>query len=296
METSSKSPKVSVVLTTYKRGHILAETIEAILGQTFADFELLICDDCSPDETERVCRRYENTDARVHYRRRQKNMGMPKNLNEGILASTGDYVANLHDGDMFDPMLLEKWSAALDKYPNAAFVFNAYREVDREGKTVHLWREPLGPCIQGRVLLEEIYFRRWMFDSPVWGTVMCRRSAYLKAGLFDPRFGYVSDVDMWLRLAEENEVAYVAEPLIGLPTTEALPKSWKGVPGSEQIRTQVERMFLEARIRHNRGRPGRLILELMRHGAFVAMARSYRVACRVKARLRRETRGKDPSQ
>ena len=285
IEIPPNAPKVSVVLTTYRRAHILGETIESILRQTYQDFELLIQDDCSPDDTETVGRFYEKRDPRVRYRRTRKNVGMPENLNEGIQASRGEYVANLHDGDIFDPTLLEKWSAALDAYPNAAFVFNAYRGLDNNGEVVQLCREPLGPCVSGHALLEQIYFRRWMFNSPVWGTVMGRRAAYLKAGLFDPRFGFVADVDMWMRLAEDYDVAYIPEPLIGLPTNEALPKSWTGVAAAASMRMQIEQMFLEARRRFYRGRRARLLLELMKHRLFIAMARSYWFACGVKARI-----------
>jgi glycosyltransferase involved in cell wall biosynthesis len=196
---AGKAPKISVVLTTYKRALILPATIDSILAQTFTDFELIIRDDCSPDETEAVGRRYEKLDPRVRYRREPKNIGMPGNLNAGILASSGEFVANLHDGDFYEQTLLEKWCAALDAHPNAAFVFNAYRGIDAEGRTTQVWREPLAPCVPGSTLLEEIYFRRWRFDSPVWGTVMARRAVYLEAGLFDPRFGLVADVDMWMK-------------------------------------------------------------------------------------------------
>ncbi len=285
--TPARTPKVSVVLTTYKRAHILPATIDSILAQTFRDFELVICDDCSPDETEKVGREYERADPRVRYQRMAKNIGMPGNLNAGILASSGDYIANLHDGDLYEPTLIEKWCAALDACPRAAFVFNAYRAIDGNGKTVRIYREPLGLCAPGSQLLEEIFFRRWMFDSPVWGTVMGRRSAYLSAGLFDPRFGFVADVDMWLRLAEDYDVAYIGEPLIGLPSTETVPKSWEAVVTHEQMRKQLERMFREARVRHYQRRRGRLMLELARHQSFVLAARAFHAACWVKAQARR---------
>jgi hypothetical protein len=137
----------------------------------------------------------------------------------------------------------------------------------------------------GSMLLEDMYFRHWRFDSPVWGTVMARRSAYLEAGLFDPRFGFVADVDMWLRLAENYDVAYIAEPLIGLASRETVPRIW----GDAEKLTQkhIERMFREARIRHFGGRPARQRLELMRHRAYIARVRVYRAGSIVKSWLRR---------
>jgi len=122
--------RVSVVLTTYKRAHILSQTIDFILRQTLRDFELIISDDCSPDETQAIGRRYEKLDNRVRYRRNNRNLNMPGNLNAGIREARGEYIANLHDGDVYDAHLLEKWAGALDAQPSAAFVFNAYRELD----------------------------------------------------------------------------------------------------------------------------------------------------------------------
>ena len=78
---------VSVVLTTYNRASLVGKTIESILNQTFRDFELIVCDDCSSDSTEQVCAEYAGRDPRVRYIRNNKNVGMPKNLNTGIRGS-----------------------------------------------------------------------------------------------------------------------------------------------------------------------------------------------------------------
>ncbi|HME71468.1 MAG TPA: glycosyltransferase family 2 protein, partial [Myxococcota bacterium] len=171
-----KDMKISVVLTTYKRAHLLARTIDSILVQTNPDFELIVSDNCSPDNTEEIGRKYEALDSRVRYRRNNQNLLMPGNLNAGIREAQGEYVANLHDGDVYDARLLEKWAGALDTYPSAAFVFNAYRSLDELENETKIDREPLPPCFPGTLLLEKIYFRRWRFNSPVWGTVMARRT------------------------------------------------------------------------------------------------------------------------
>lgn len=269
-------PRVSVVLPTFKRDHVVGITIESILAQTFRDYELLICDDCSPDATSVVCRRFEELDSRVSYERNERNLGMPRNLLTGLSRARGDYVAILHDGDLYEPMLLERWVDALDACPSAGFVFNAYRVVDAQGAEIALYREPLGECQPGRILIEHIYLRRWRFDSPVWGTTMFRRTAYDAAGALDARFGFFADVDLWLRLAESFAVAYVAEPLIGLPNREVLPRLFQ--LGSWEEQRTVERIFLEARLRLFRGRPFRLGLELARHGGHVVASRLWRYA------------------
>src|ERR1700694_558811 len=140
---STSAPKVSVILTTFNRASVLGQTIEDILNQTFSDFELLIADDCSSDDTRDVCAGYAKQDKRIRYQRNQVNRGMPDNLNLAIQASVGEYVANLHDGDKYDQTLLEKWKEALDRAPNAAFVFNQYRVICAGESSERIYAESL---------------------------------------------------------------------------------------------------------------------------------------------------------
>jgi glycosyltransferase involved in cell wall biosynthesis len=279
----SAALRVSICLVTYNRSAELCKTLDSLLVQTFSDFELIICDDCSPDNTQQICLKYEKRDSRIRYRRNRRNLGMPGNLNSSILASSGEYIANLHDGDIYDPTLLEKWSRSLDAYPQAAFVFNAYRDLDTDGKERVIYREPLPKCVPGHVLLEDIFFKRWRFDSPVFGTVMARRSAYEEIGLFNKRFGFFSDVDMWMRLAERYSVAYINEPLISLPSKKIVPRQFT-LSFWEEQRT-VERIFWDARLRHYRERSLRLLVEIVRHGCFVMASRTWKLALMVRRRL-----------
>jgi glycosyltransferase involved in cell wall biosynthesis len=271
-------PRVSIVLTTYNRAEALKQTLDTLVTQTLRDFELIICDDASTDNTEDVARRYTAGDRRIVYRRNTRNLRMPGNLNEGIRNAQGTYIANLHDGDIYAPRLLEKWAEALDRFPTAAFVFNQYRALDDKGAEERIYREDLGEIVPGRELLERWYFRRWRFDSPVWGTVMARRDAYISAGLFDPRFSFISDVDMWMRLAEEHDAAYIAEPLISLPSRSALPRKWN-IREDRLLRT----MYWEARMRHFRKRPARKGMEAIRHVCFALAGQAFRTAAASKA-------------
>jgi glycosyltransferase involved in cell wall biosynthesis len=275
---------ISVILVTYGRAGLLPGTIESILDQTLQDFELVISDDCSPDATEAVCRKYAREDKRVRYRRNATRLGMPGNLNAAIREVTGEMIANLHDGDLYERRLLDRWRSALFECPKAAFVFNSYRLLAPDGSTRAISREHLPRCFPGRVLLEDIYFHRWRFGSPVWGTVMTRRSAYDAVGLFDERFGFYADVDMWMRLAEKFSVAYVDEPLITLPSRDAVPQLFSVTP-DEEART-LRRMFWEARMRHYRHRPVRRALEAGRHGAFTVGAVAVDRTLRARRRLR----------
>jgi glycosyltransferase involved in cell wall biosynthesis len=279
----STAPAVSVVLVAYNRAQVLPRTLDSLLAQTYADFELIVSDDCSTDETESVVRRYEDLDERVRYRRNDTNLSMPGNLNAAIRDSQGEFIANLHDGDVYDPSLLEEWVDALERCEGAAFVFNAYRLLNREGDTVRIFKESLPQCVPGSQLLEQIFFRRWRFDSPVWGTVMARRSAYEATGLFDERFGFCSDVDMWMRFAGRYRVAYVSKPLISLAGKDELAS---GNPEEYwHQRRLAYRMFLEARERHYAGRKVLLAREKAKHYLFVALFAVYYCALWIRREL-----------
>jgi glycosyltransferase involved in cell wall biosynthesis len=264
-EHSDGAPPVSVVLATFNRVNLLGDTLRMVLAQTLDDFELIVCDDGSTDGTPVVMAEWAARDPRILYVRQPRNLGLAGNVRRGIALAKAELVAVLYDGDVYDPRLLERWVAALGVCPEAAFVFNAYNQLGADGRIERTYREHLACCVPGRVLLERLYFRRWHFSSPVWGTVMFRKSKYLAAGGLDTRFSPIADVDLYMRLAETNCVAYVPEPLIGLASREAVPKLFR------HPQRLVRRAFREARVRHYRDRPLRLRAEMLRHWAFAAV-------------------------
>lgn len=215
-------PPVSICLVTYNRAELLPRTLDSLLAQSFTDYELIISDDCSSDGTEDVCHSYAARDARIRYIRQPSNLGMPGNLNASLQAASGEYLANLHDGDIYRHDLIARWKSALDSNPSAGFVFNAYlirgnaRSPDRSrgvSTSDRVWGERFPPLIPGACLGRRLMSNR---SSCVFGTVMARRTVYDRVGWFDATFGEFSDVDMWMRIARDYDVAYVDEPLIEL--------------------------------------------------------------------------------
>lgn len=265
-EPGERIPLVSVVLATFNRAYLLEDTLRMVLGQTLDDFELIVCDDGSTDGTPVVMAEWAARDPRIVYVRQPRNLGLAENVRRGIALTKAELVAVLYDGDVYDPSLLERWVTALRTCPEAAFAFNAYNRLGVDGSIRATYREHLDSCTPGRVLLERLYFRRWHFSSPVWGTVMLRKSKYVAAGGLDTRFSFIADVDLYLRLAETNCVAYIPEPLIGLASRETVPKLFRPAP-----KRLVRQAFREARIRHYRDRPLRLRVEMLRHWTFAAI-------------------------
>jgi cellulose synthase/poly-beta-1,6-N-acetylglucosamine synthase-like glycosyltransferase len=215
---SSLLPFVSICLLTYKRAQVLPQSLDSLLAQTHGDFELIINDDCSPDDTERVAREYEKRDSRVRYYRNARNLRYADNQNAALSRAHSDYVAIVHDGDVYRGDLIEQWTRALMAYPTAALVFNTVETMDREGRIIDIYRHTYPPLISGSELLTEMLLRP---DSPIFGIVMIRKSCVKVVGPFDTTLPTLADVDMWMRLLARFDAAYVAEPLLQIAAREA---------------------------------------------------------------------------
>lgn len=195
---------------------------------------------------------------------------MPANLNAGIARTQFEFIANLHDGDVYHPNLVEKWREALLRNPSAGFVFNIYRHLLPDGMPKGV-TDTFPRLIRGHEFLEDICFRDNELECPVWGTVMARRGVYQTLGLFDPTYGFWSDFDMWFRIAEQYDVAFVPEVLIELPSRAVMPHLFAS--GALKTHTTIFRMYWAARCRHYWHQPLRLANELARQVLLFANSR-----------------------
>ena len=272
------NPEISVVLVTFNRAAFLPRTLDGILNQTFENFELIICDDCSSDGTQTICEEYARRDLRIRYVRNSMNVGMPHNLNAGLRRAQCELVANLHDGDIYYPTLLEKWRRALLDYPTAAFVFNVYRHLSPDG-TSGIVTSTYKPLITGHEFLEKVCFAFDELYGPVWGTVMGHKSVYEALEYFDPKYSFYADFDMWFRIAESHDIAFVPELLIDLPSKSVMPSLFDLGP----LRTHalIFEVYWAARCRHFRGRPVKLTAELGKQIVDFGYSRARRILNRL---------------
>lgn len=205
----SLGERISVCLLTYNHVDVIESTLRSILDQSIAGYEVIVSDDCSTDGTWERILELAAEDARLKPVRTPHNMGMPGNANFAVARSARPYIALLHHDDLYRSDLLEKWAGVLDRYPDAAFVFNPYGVFESD----FIYEESLpGSCIDGKWLLEEYLFARW--GCLVRGTAMIRRAAWIQTGGMREQFGLLADIDMWMRLAMRGPVGYVPEPVI----------------------------------------------------------------------------------
>jgi hypothetical protein len=121
-------PKVSVCVPTYNTARYLPETIESVLRQEFADYELVICDNASTDNTTELCRGY--NDPRIRYLRFDENTNQAGNFNRCLREARGEFLTILHSDDFFLPGFLTDRVNRLTTNPEIDFVFGAVRIVD----------------------------------------------------------------------------------------------------------------------------------------------------------------------
>jgi len=218
---------VSIVLVTYNRAERLKLSIQDILKQTFTEFELIICDDCSPDHTEEICREFAAKDSRIKYFRHASNKEMPGNCNFGIMEARYSLVAILHDGDRFREDLIQKWYNAISKNDSVGFVFNSIAETDEYDNTVNVICEFPEGIIKGETLLKSVFFRRPHLDSPVYGEAMVRKNLIMEYGLIKNEFGFYADVDLWMELLHKHDAYYCADAIIFCPQKSVQPNEFK---------------------------------------------------------------------
>jgi glycosyltransferase involved in cell wall biosynthesis len=194
-------PTVSVVIPTHNRATLIGEAIATVLNQTFRDFELLVVDDASSDNTQEVVRSF--ADPRVRYIRQGSNGGDHAARNAGIRASSGEFIAFLDDDDEWLPPKLELQTEYLRaRGPEVGGVHTASFTVDKGTGETRVRRLP-----------DEIANLPDTV-SITTSAVMVRRLCFETLGLFDESIPFCSDFDMWIRIVGRYRFGYIATPLV----------------------------------------------------------------------------------
>jgi glycosyltransferase involved in cell wall biosynthesis len=140
---SSTEALVSVVIPTFNRPSYLREAIASALRQTYSNFEILVCDNASTDETRQVVESF--SDPRLRYRRHSRNVGPTENVIGGCRETRGEFIANLHDDDVWEPSFLEKLVPVLRENPSAAIAFSDHYIINASG-TINLELSQKNSC------------------------------------------------------------------------------------------------------------------------------------------------------
>lgn len=200
--------KVSVIVPTYNRAHLLKKTIDSILNQTYKELELIVVNNCSIDDTEDVVKSFK--DDRVHYFKNQNNGVIAVNRNFGIKKSSGEYIAFCDDDDVWLHNKLEKQVNYLRDHPEYQLVYSNAVIIDENGEQ------------KGLLLIPESFKEGYIFDELLednfmpQSTILVRRTIFEAIGFFseDPHLKAAEDYQYWLKASIRYKVGSLNEPLV----------------------------------------------------------------------------------
>jgi glycosyltransferase involved in cell wall biosynthesis len=205
--------KVSFVVPCYKLGHLLRECVASILSQTYKNFEVLIMDDCSPDNTPEVARSFD--DPRVQHVRNEPNLGHLANYNKGIRMARGEYIWLISaDDKLRSPQVLERYVGMMDRFPNVGYVFCPTMKLSGQleaGVMPYSLISDKEKIFNGRRFLAEHLVIANIVPAPA---AMARKECYEQVSYFPHDLPHAGDWYLWGMFALHCDVGYFPEPMV----------------------------------------------------------------------------------
>lgn len=200
----NSSPSLTVLMPVYNAGPHIREAIESILAQTHADFELLIIDDGSKDDSAATISSY--TDARIRFVRNEQNLGLIATLNKGLAEANGELIARMDQDDIALPERLALQLAAFRREPDLIALGTSLTLMNVRGKTVGEL-----PVLTGHEQIKRALAVTNPFAHP---SMMFKRAAALEVGGYHKEAYATEDYDLWTRLSDLGPVANLKERLL----------------------------------------------------------------------------------
>jgi len=204
MKTSN--PLVSVLMPAYNAERYIGEAIESILNQTFDDFELVVVNDCSTDNTPKIIEDFAENDGRIRVLHNEKNLKLSRSLNRGIQVARGKYIARMDADDISLPGRLESQVKYMEENP----------EVGVSGGTMIIINETNAVIGKRRYWTgdEEIRKRIFRFSPFCHPAIIIRKSVLKKSGLYNHYYNPAEDYDLYFRIGQCAKFGNLREPLI----------------------------------------------------------------------------------
>jgi glycosyltransferase involved in cell wall biosynthesis len=202
-----KNPTVSVIIPTYNRANLIEKAIESVLNQAYQDFEIIVVDDGSTDNTGEIIRGFK--DKRVKYiKKYKKNKGSSVARNIGIKVARGKYIAFLDSDDEWLPEKLDKQIEVLQsESPEVGVVYSNLLYIDENGKNMSKFRNPK----KEGYIYEDLLCKNYVGTD---STLLIRKECFHRVGLFDDLLNTQQDWDMWIRIAKYYRFALIKVPLV----------------------------------------------------------------------------------
>lgn len=208
MDTDIK-PKVSVIIVTQNRANFIAKAVESVQKQTFTDWELLVLDDDSNDQTEAIIEAYKAKDERIKYYKNSPALGISKNRNKGVSLATGEYIAMLDSDDYWtDVNKLEKQMKIFNSDNTIGVIGSAMTMVREDGfvikKRYEYHTDDYG--IRNNILIKNQFMQ---------SSVIFKKDIFEKVGGYNENYDVAEDLELFLRIGKEAKFANLKESTLG---------------------------------------------------------------------------------
>jgi glycosyltransferase involved in cell wall biosynthesis len=202
-----KNPKVSVIIPTYNRAHLIDKAIKSVLNQTYQDYEIIVVDNASTDNTKEVVKGFNNFKIRYIYYCDNRGSSVARNV--GIRASQGEFIALLDSDDEWLPEKLDRQVEVLqNESPEVGVVYSDVLYIDENSKNMN--RKLRNPKKEG-------YIYEDLLGGNCVGTpsaLLIKKECFHRFGLFDDLLKYHEDWDMWIRIAKYYRFVFIEVPLV----------------------------------------------------------------------------------
>lgn len=218
---SMPMPKVSVLVPTFNRAAYVVESLKSILAQSYTDFEVIVIDDCSTDDTPYQIMALD--DVRIRYIRNSENIGLARNYSKALEFSTGEYIQFFSDDDIMNPECLMENTRAMEYYPSVGLVHSDINIIDAKGIivstshwAVNIWKKWEQVHSRSRKFRKEEYHRYLyrIYNTICLPTVMIRRILLEKVGYMNHQLVMLIDLDYWLKCTLFADVYFVNRKLV----------------------------------------------------------------------------------
>lgn len=211
---AARLPLVSIIVPVYNGEKYLRESLDSIISQTYSRIEIIVMDDASTDSTHAILESYGDT---IRVIRQLQNRGIYANANDGIAMARGEYIAVYHADDVYEPAMVEREVAFLERYPEAGAVFSSLTFIGPRSE--RFGQLELPPALRGNrpldftaILNALLHHTNHILMCP---TAMVRASVHRDVGVYrQEQFRNTSDVEMWLRISQKYPIGILEERLL----------------------------------------------------------------------------------
>lgn len=199
---------ISIVMSVYNGEKFISKAIESVLNQTYSNFEFIILDDGSFDNSLNIIQEYSKRDSRIRIISK-KNTGLTKSLNIGLNLACGQYIARIDSDDVWEKSKLAKQVQFLESYSNYALIGSAYNEIDENDIIIKHNQTVLLTTTDSQIKERIVYCNPFLHSA-----VLFRTEVLQSIGGYNEDFKYTQDYELWIRIMSKYKVANLSDILV----------------------------------------------------------------------------------